>query len=305
MTNIDTLPENLKSYPYFCTYRLIERGGKLTKLPFDARTGETAKSNDRTTFHSFEECKVVENRYDGLGVGLFNGLCAIDIDHCVEDGKPNQFAEEIIGRMQSYTELSPSGTGLHILFAVHPKSFNYNSNQFYMNNRTLGLEVYISGSTNRFLTITGNRLNSYDITYRDTELLNLLHDYMKKPEERNSTVGDANTCIPSASDDFIISKIQRSRQAYKFAKFMSGDFTGYSSQSEADLACCNMLAFWFGRNPEAIDRIFRQSGLYRQKWDIVHGGTTYGQATINKAVADCQRVYEPVQAYNIKIGMVM
>jgi putative DNA primase/helicase len=57
------------------------------------------------------------------------------------------------------------------------------------------------------------------------------------------------------------------------------------SQSEADLAFCSMLAFWSAGNTAQMDRIFRQSGLFRAKWDEVHGTKTYGAMTIDKAIA--------------------
>ena len=65
----------------------------------------------------------------------------------------------------------------------------------------------------------------------------------------------------------------------------------YPSQSEADLAFCNILAFWTGKDKEQMDRIFRMSGLYRDKWDRRQGGTTYGNATLDTAVNNCQTVY--------------
>ncbi|MFW1667426.1 hypothetical protein ACG9H0_17705, partial [Acinetobacter ursingii] len=67
----------------------------------------------------------------------------------------------------------------------------------------------------------------------------------------------------------------------------------YSSQSEADLAFANDLAFWTGRDFSKMDSIFRQSSLMRDKWDEKHGKTTYGVATLNKAINENTAVYEP------------
>ncbi len=74
---------------------------------------------------------------------------------------------------------------------------------------------------------------------------------------------------------------------------MQGDYSDYPSQSEADLALCNELAFWCGNNPEQIDRLFRQSKLYRQKWDQKHGGKTYGEMTILKAIQNTTETFTP------------
>ena len=70
-------------------------------------------------------------------------------------------------------------------------------------------------------------------------------------------------------------------------------FNDYPSQSEADLALCRLLAFYTNCDAGEIDRLFRQSGLYRPKWDEPHfaGGKTYGQATIEKAVSSADERY--------------
>jgi putative DNA primase/helicase len=75
---------------------------------------------------------------------------------------------------------------------------------------------------------------------------------------------------------------------------MNGAWEGrYNSPSEADIALCNLLAFWFRKEELLVDKWFRQSGLYREKWDEKHGNLTYGQITIRKAINDIREVYEP------------
>jgi len=75
-----------------------------------------------------------------------------------------------------------------------------------------------------------------------------------------------------------------------------GDWQGrYPSQSEADLALCGKLAFWFQKDAMRIDGIFRQSSLFRAKWDEKHhdDGSTYGQMTVEMAISRCRDVYSP------------
>ena len=69
----------------------------------------------------------------------------------------------------------------------------------------------------------------------------------------------------------------------------------FASQSEADLALCCALAFWTGRDKEQMDRLFRQSALFREKWDKVHhaDGATYGEETLEQAVQRTEQVYSP------------
>jgi putative DNA primase/helicase len=59
------------------------------------------------------------------------------------------------------------------------------------------------------------------------------------------------------------------------------------------MALCGILAFWCGRDTDQMDRLFRQSGLYREKWDRPQTGSTYGWITLEKAAADTQNVYRP------------
>lgn len=95
-------------------------------------------------------------------------------------------------------------------------------------------------------------------------------------------------------DQSIIDKASKAGNGAKFHALWSGDTSGYPSSSEADQALTNILAFWT-KDQSQIDRLFRQSGLYRQKWDEKHqaGGATYGQMTIEKALAGVTDTYTP------------
>ncbi len=81
----------------------------------------------------------------------------------------------------------------------------------------------------------------------------------------------------------------------KFERLWKGNTGGYDSQSEADMALCNMLAFWTGGDQPWMDDLFRQSGLLRDKWDDVHyaDGSTYGEKTIERAVENTSAFYDP------------
>lgn len=105
---------------------------------------------------------------------------------------------------------------------------------------------------------------------------------------RSPQSGSANL-----SDMDLIDKAAAASNGELFRRLWSGDITGYASHSEADQALCNILAFWTGRDAGRIDRLFRESGLMRDKWDRKQSGTTYGAITIAKAVRDCKTVYDP------------
>lgn len=82
-------------------------------------------------------------------------MAAVDIDDCVVDGKLTAFAQEIVDKLGIYAELSPSGTGVHIWGRA--PNLQYDTTKYYMNNREIGLEVYVGKHTTRFLTLTGKQ----------------------------------------------------------------------------------------------------------------------------------------------------
>src|SRR5690606_10435438 len=85
-----------------------------------------------------------------------------------------------------------------------------------------------------------------------------------------------------------------SKNGTRFNILLDGDWSQfYSSQSEADMAFANDLAFWTARDFGKMDTIFRQSSLYREKWDRKQNNATYGIETLNKAIADCSNVFSP------------
>ncbi|WP_458309514.1 phage NrS-1 polymerase family protein, partial [Staphylococcus pseudintermedius] len=83
----------------------------------------------------------------------------------------------------------------------------------------------------------------------------------------------------------IIEIAKKSKNGLRFTTLYEGDWSQfYSSQSEAELAFCNDLAFWTARDPQKMDAIFRKSVLYRDKWDEARGEDTYGNITILRAI---------------------
>ena len=85
----------------------------------------------------------------------------------------------------------------------------------------------------------------------------------------------------------------------RFKLFMVGGWEQfYHSQSEADMAFANDLAFWTNRDFEKMDSIVRRSSLYRDKWDRKTGDSTYGNITLNKAIRECRNVFTPKSQSN-------
>ena len=282
------IPQELKSHNFWCVWKREMRNGQKTKIPYNPMTGERAETNNPSTFGSFEiaDERYLTEDYDGVGINLTNGYSAIDIDHCVENGEISDLALSIINNLQSYTEFSPSKEGLRIIFKA--KNFQYDTQKYYMKNPHNGVELYVSGMTNRFVTITGNTLFDHPVRDVSDDIQTVLDAHMVRPAKKKTDAPAAIENAVNLSDEQIISKASNNR---KFSNlFHSGDLSEYNGDaSSADLALCNILAFWTGKNAEQMDRIFRSSALYRpEKWGA---RKDYRDMTIGKAIKDCTEVY--------------
>lgn len=273
-TRTENLPEELKSLKQWVCWIGAD---KIPKNPF---TGGNAKSNDPSTWGDFQTaCKACEQyRFDGVGFMFANGYFGVDLDHCTDD---TDFCDEFVETLQSYAEYSKSGSGIHIICKGKlPDGSRRKGN----------VEMYSSG---RYFICTGNVYNPAYTTVRDcTESVKVLHSkYLPSETPRL----EPRKIEPIDMDDQeVVDKARNCKSGYLFNMLFQGNWQGvYSSQSEADLALCNQLAFWTQRNEAQMDRIFRSSGLMRKKWDEKRSGTTYGAITIGKACANCVDVYEP------------
>lgn len=313
----ENLPQDIKINGLFCGWKLTERG----KTPFNLKTNSFAKSNDKNTFVDFDvalknissyinyydlnlinkicsDCKPEEyEKYNnfktkkvpmgGLGLGIFNGFSAVDIDHCVENGKINDFAQGLIDLFGCYAEFSASGTGIRILFKTKTK---VDKNKYYINNQKLGLEIYVEGSTNKFVTLTGNIVYSYMTDILEVDIQTILDMYMLKPQ--------ANV----KHEDY---KVNYNIDIYKFVDsdkklndlwYSSASGSG-GNESETDLALCNKLAFYCGKDKDKINEFFISSPYFKSK-DKKHTDkwlvrNDYRDATIDLAIKNCNAVYNP------------
>lgn len=285
----EKIPSFLKSYAQFCNWKYEQRDGNQTKVPYIPGTTRRASVSDPATFAAFDAAASATD-YDGIGIRVSGKIVGIDLDHCIENGKLLPWAQAIVDRFDAtYIEVSPSGTGIRI-FCLLPDGFTYDTQTYYI--KKGDIEVYIPGHTNRFLTVTGNALTDADVAETAEALVWLLDAYMRRP-----TPPIPSTAVPGTSylsDDSVIAKASEAQNGEKFCRLWSGDITGYPSHSEADAALTSMLAFWCGGDAGQIDRLFRQSGLMREKWDELRGADTYGNLTIAKALSGMTDSYKPV-----------
>ena len=180
--------------------------------------------------------------------------------------------EQHLDTLNSYTEVSPSGKGIHVIVKGRLPPGRWKKGP---------VEMYSEG---RFFTMSGTRLSGMPATIENRAAeLKALHAQVFGVQETPLSGNDRGEPLPSRSDDEIIGLASQAENRDKFLRLMGGDTSGYDSASEADGALCCLLVFWT-RDPEQTERIFRQSGLFRSKWDEKRGEGTYGKNTIKSAL---------------------
>ena len=287
----DKLPLGLKKGDYFCLYKLEPgKDGKKKKVPYQtsgakADPGNKAHLTDFTT--AYETYR--NGGYDGIGLSVMDDIVAIDIDACVVDGKLNAFAQRIVDKLGAYAELSPSGTGVHIW--VKAENLMYDATKYYMNNREVGMEIYVGKHTKRFITLTGKAINNLDVNECSEALQELLDTHMVRPTAESPPVETPESFL---SDESVISRMFSAKNAENVKALWEGQIPEGKSHSEADMSLCMILAFWCGGDAEQVDRLFRRSALMRDKWDERRGSDTYGNITISNAIRQCREFYKPM-----------
>lgn len=271
-------PDSLRALPNWVLWKVEERDGRQTKVPYSAVYDGRASSVNPNTWTTFDVAldKAAEaaGEYSGLGLVVTreSGLIFIDIDHCIHNRSLSEESKEILRHFSDqYIEVSQSGTGIHVLTKGSlPKSFK---------NTAAGVEAY---SEKRFVALTGRVLRGHgNDPHEDQEAL----DWLVKKYGPVEVSRDRDHVPPERyfkSDRKIISLATKREK--KFPVLFGGDWRElYGSQSEADEGLCTILAFWTDCDSAAMDRIFRQSKLYRSKWER----KDYRERTIGGAIAHC------------------
>ena len=261
--------------------------GKTTKRPYNAMSGKLAKVNDHLTWSNFNIALMGCDKYkcDGIGFILGEGIFGIDLDnHADENGVPpmtkeefEEFSSEFIEQIDSYTELSQSGLGIHIIC----------QGKLPAGARRRGcVEMYDNG---RFFAFTGNAIKNIPIQNREQEIIplwekwvNVKSETVEQPRYSSNNIYREELKL---SDEEIIDAALSSKGGPEFYRYYhDGDISlNGNDQSSADMSFCNMLAFWCNKDKQQMDRIFRNSALMRDKWDEFRGERTYGEITLDTA----------------------
>ena len=291
MSDYNNIPKYLKINNRFCCWLYELRKGYKTKVPYDPVTRSRASPDNPSTFWDFATALQAVEIFDGIGFLVGNGVCAIDIDHCFdENDNLSPLAQDIVRLFPgSYIERSPSGKGLRIIFLA--SGFKFDKIKYYINNRKIGVEVYVSGATNRYVTVTGNVYQAGGVIDQSASLQIVCDKFMQRPLAKISY--PRMETVTRLVDEDVIRKAMQAKNGEAFRLLWEGDTSKFPSPSEADLSMANKLAFWCGRDIEQMDRLFRQSKLMRDKFDRPQSGSTYGQLLLAKAAAEANNVYSP------------
>lgn len=287
MIEASNLPPELTERDQWLCWRFVERDGKRTKQPVNIHTGGAASSTDPSTWGSFEEAIRARDTRNLDGIGFVftpdDPYSGLDLDNCrdPETREIEEWAAKIVRTFNSYTELSPSGTGLHIIVKGEvPKG----------GNKRGPVEMYSRG---RFFTVTGEHLNGTPSTVEErADAIRKLHDHVFGDRAESTNGHHEGEPGNGLSVEEVLRHAMQAKNGDQFARLWSGDSNGHSSHSEADLDLCGRLAFWTGGDSEAVDRMFRQSGLMRQKWDRAD----YRNRTIERALSGLTEFYRPAKA---------
>lgn len=277
------------------SYRIIERDGRKTKVPYQTN-GKPASSTDEVTWSTYAEL-------NGAQAGIvFTGskrLLGVDIDKCLTDNKitheKNEEIAELILEADTYTEKSVSGTGLHLYLAIEDEGgIDLESN------RKGSFEVYTHG---RYFVFTGQSYGEErDVrTVSKEEAIRLLQiiGYPWKDTKDDEVPTLAPSSV-SLSDESLLKKVFRAKNGKKFKTLYDGDTSLYNNdESSADMALCSTLAFWTQKNNQQIERIWMDSPLGQR--EKTQKRSDYRKRTIDNAIKNCVEVYE-TQASKLEKG---
>jgi primase-polymerase (primpol)-like protein len=266
----DLFPQQLKEQKQWVLWKKETVGDKLTKIPY-RNTAQKASSTDPETWQTFEETnnwiEKFPDNFNGIGYVFKEGVVGIDLDHCFEeDGFTlEQWAKDIVDLFPSYIEISPSGTGLHIFILCN---IDFKGAKTYIGNGDI--ERYCKG---RYFTVTGNIYGEYNklITVEPEHFLAWHNSYEKKEPIKEIPTQTISTLLPN--DNKILEVMFKSKHGLKLKDLYEGNWQKYfrveekKSQSEADLSFVDSLMFFCQNDTATVDRIFRSSGLMRDKWD--------------------------------------
>lgn len=293
---------------WVCWRAVPQADGKTKKLPISPITGGANRNNNPSDWGSFQQaCDYLAANPDLTGLGFVltpeSGMFFVDIDDALHDGKWNDITNELIARLPgAFVEVSQSGRGVHIIGTGTPPPGRRCKS-------AAGFDIYPGEGGNRFVALTGTQATGSDSTPLQAELNAIFDDYLGERASAQVDLTDGPREDWSGPEDDAELLKMAMRSASMRSRFGAGvtfkqlwecdeDALGAAyphdqgtepfDHSRADAALLQHLAFWTGCDAERMDRLFRQSGLMRDKWDE---RPDYIERSMSAAIAQQGDVY--------------
>jgi putative DNA primase/helicase len=303
--DLDRMPRVLTTLRQWVLWRGADRvdtkTGEVTgldKIPYDPHSLHKASVTDDETWGTFQHCVDAlpcalegwehedPGGFRGGGIGcvvtLHDAYCGVDLDHCrdPQTGAIAAWASTIVRQLDSYTEVTPTQTGLRIWVEARLPAWGRKHGH---------LEMY---DHSHFLTVTGWTLPDTPPTiHARHDALSALHQATFGPL-RGGYDGRAPVAqqSPTLTDVEVLTKARQAANSARFTALWAGEWAGAGTHSEGDYHLCAMLGFWT-QDVEQISRLFEQSGLFRaDKWGK---RPDYRQRTITAALTHRETFYQP------------
>jgi P4 family phage/plasmid primase-like protien len=269
-------------------------GDEVSKMPVDPESGDLAKSDDPDTWTDFATAKHYHSESSDIqGVGFVfdpEGLVAgVDLDDCrdPDTGEIDEWARDVVDTLDSFTEVSPSETGLHIYVVGFLPDGGSRSD--------VGggeIEMY-DGKSARYFTVTGDHFEGTPkVVQQRNDALGAVHDEYVADDTEDTQEAPENTPDTGLDEGELIEKAKNAENGDKFRRLWNGQTCGYESHSEARQALANLLAFWTGGDKRQMLGLFKQSGLYRDEDDE----RTFKNYEIPTALEGRTEFYDPEKA---------
>jgi len=261
-------------------------GYDKNKMPINPKTGNNAQSNNPKTWADLKTAMESVNTFPNIkGIGIQLGetdlgvLCGIDIDDCIdEDGNIAKEAQEIIDKMDSYTEKSPSGKGVHIIFWAKKKGNNCKKIQLPF---CKAFEMY---DFNRYFTLTGNRLNDKNIEVRQ-EQCDCIYDKYLEPKESKQPQNVLSMPVNKEfkSDyDYLQTGLEKDEKL----KSLYNGYRSLPDESSNDYALMSKLMYWCNNNVELARSHFLNSP-YAMRKDAAHKKKLEREDYLKRTAENC------------------
>lgn len=248
MNNYDNIPQELRLLNQWCVWKYVDvgEGKKPTKEPFYTLDWHMSVTKPETWL-SFDAAQILQLKgFNGIGFILTanDPYAVVDLDDTEGDQVKLQRQREIYQDFDTYSEISPSGNGLHLIV----------KGSIPVGLKRSAIEIY---SSVRYITFTGNVYNNKPIRDCQEKLMQLWYQMGSGPV----AIAMRDDQPEKYTDVQILEQATNASNGDKFRQLFDGEWNiRYPSQSEADFAFIDILAF-YTQNKHQIRRIFRSSKL--------------------------------------------